>query len=111
VAWTRLKTLLYERLVRPILFVQDTPRSKAGGVALGVFIAFTPTVGIQMPIAFAAATIFGVNPPLAVAMAWITNPLTVPPIYYFEYRIGAAPPTSGASGRRSRRSTPATGRA
>lgn len=84
-----LKQLCYERLIRPILFTKDTPRSKAGGVGLGVFIAFTPTVGIQMPIAFGAATILGVNSPLAVAMAWLTNPITVPPIYYFEYRVGA----------------------
>lgn len=88
-AWQRLKRICYERLIRPILFVVDTPRSKAGGVALGVFIAFTPTVGIQMPIAFGLATLFGVNQPLAVAMAWLTNPVTVPPIYYFEYRVGA----------------------
>lgn len=84
-----LKRLCYDRLVRPILFTKDTPRSKAGGVGLGVFIAFTPTVGIQMPIAFGAATVLGVNSPLAVAMAWLTNPVTVPPVYYFEYRIGA----------------------
>lgn len=87
-AWQRLKRICWERLVRPLLFVQDTPRSKAGGVALGVFVAFTPTVGVQMPIAFALATLLGVNQPLAVAMCWITNPLTVPPIYYFEYVIG-----------------------
>lgn len=84
-----LKRLCYDRLIRPILFTRDTPRSKAGGVGLGVFIAFTPTVGLQMPIAFGAATILGVNTPLAVAMAWLTNPVTVPPIYYFEYRVGA----------------------
>jgi uncharacterized protein (DUF2062 family) len=84
-----LKQLCYDRLIRPILFTKDTPRSKAGGVGLGVFIAFTPTVGVQMPIAFGAATILGVNSPLAVAMAWLTNPVTVPPVYYFEYRIGA----------------------
>ncbi len=90
VAWRRLGGLVYERIVRPILFVQDTPKSKAGGVALGLFIAFTPTVGIQMPIAFATATVFGVNQPLAIAMVWLTNPVTVPPVYYFEYRVGAA---------------------
>jgi uncharacterized protein (DUF2062 family) len=88
VAWTRLKRLFYERIVRPILFTQDTARSKAGGVALGMFIAFTPTVGIQMPIAFVAATVLGVNIPLAVAMVWLTNPLTVPPVYFSEYCVG-----------------------
>ncbi len=87
--WQRLKRLVYERLIRPILFVQDTPRSKAGGVALGVFIAFLPIVGVQMPISFGLATLFGVSQPLAVAMAWLTNPVTVPPVYYFEYRVGA----------------------
>ena len=87
-AWRRLKNLFYERILRPILFVQDSPRSKAGGVALGLFVAFTPTVGVQMPIAFVTATVFGVNQPLALAMVWITNPVTVPAIYYCEYRVG-----------------------
>ena len=29
------------------------------------------------------------NLPIAVALVWITNPLTMPPVYYFTYHLGA----------------------
>ena len=85
----RLKKYFHERLIQKLLFVNDTPRSKAGGVALGTFVAFIPVVGLQMPISFAAATLVGVNPTIAAAMACLTNPVTAPIAYYVEYRVGA----------------------
>ena len=35
------------------------------------------------------AIAFGCNLPLSVALVWITNPITMAPIYYFTYRLGA----------------------
>jgi uncharacterized protein (DUF2062 family) len=55
---------------------------------VGVFVAFIP-LPIQMLIAAAAAIALRCNVALAVALVWITNPLTMPPIYYATYRIGA----------------------
>lgn len=63
-------------------------RSAAGGFAVGVFMAFLP-VPFQMLLAAAAAIFFGVNLPLAVAMVWISNPLTLTPILYASYRLGS----------------------
>jgi hypothetical protein len=53
-----------------------------------MFIAFIPTPG-QMLIAGLASLWLRVNLPLAVAMVWVTNPVTMPPIFYFTYSIGA----------------------
>ncbi|MBT6276646.1 MAG: DUF2062 domain-containing protein [Chromatiales bacterium] len=59
------------------------------GVAVGLLMAFVP-VPFQMVLAAGAAIIVGCNLPIAVAMVWITNPLTMGPIFYGSYRVGAA---------------------
>ncbi len=55
---------------------------------VGIFIAFLPIPG-QMPAAAIAALMFRCNLPLAVALVWISNPLTIAPIFYACYKLGA----------------------
>ena len=63
-------------------------RSVAGAFANGLFNAFIP-VPFQMVLAAAGAIIFKVNLPLSIALVWITNPLTMAPIFYGSYKVGA----------------------
>ncbi|MCB1864797.1 MAG: DUF2062 domain-containing protein [Chromatiales bacterium] len=63
-------------------------RSVAGATAWGLFCAFIP-LPAQMLIAGAGAVWLRVNVWISVAMVWVTNPITIPPIFYFAYRIGA----------------------
>ena len=63
-------------------------KSLAGGLSLGLFIAFTPTIPFQMTLCAAGALILHVNLPIALAACWITNPLTAYPIYMSAYRLG-----------------------
>jgi hypothetical protein len=74
--------------LRRILTARGTPDSIAGGAALGVFMAMTPALGLQMVTAFALATAMRVNKIVAMLMCWVTNPVTIVPIYYSCYRIG-----------------------
>ena len=62
-------------------------RSTVRGLAAGAFFAFIP-VPWQMLLAASAAAWWRFNLPVAVAMVWITNPLTIPPIAFASYRLG-----------------------
>jgi len=63
-------------------------RSVSGAFSVGLFMAFVP-VPFQMVLAAAAAIALRVNLPISVALVWITNPFTMPPIFYGSYKIGA----------------------
>ena len=54
----------------------------------GIWIAMLPIVGIQMLVVFFLALIVRANLPLIVALQWISNPLTMAPIYFADYEIG-----------------------
>ena len=43
---------------------------------------------MQMLASAATAIICRVNLPISVALVWITNPLTMAPIFYFNYLVG-----------------------
>jgi len=63
-------------------------RSISGACAVGIFCAFIP-VPFQMVIAAAGAILFHVNLPISVLMVWISNPITMPPLFYACYVLGA----------------------
>ena len=69
--------------------------SVSGAVSVGLFIAFIP-VPFQMLLAAIASVFVRVNLPISVGLVWVSNPLTMPPLFYFAYKIGAwtlrAPP-------------------
>ena len=62
-------------------------RSVARAFAVGLFFAFIP-VPFQMVLAAGFAIIVHANLPLAVALVWITHPLTIPAIFYACYIVG-----------------------
>lgn len=56
-------------------------------VSIGLFVAFLPFPGHMLMSALAALAL-RVNIPVAAVVTWVSNPLTVGPMYYFEYRLG-----------------------
>ncbi|MFP3424919.1 DUF2062 domain-containing protein [Pseudoalteromonas sp. SIMBA_162] len=62
-------------------------RSARGAFAVGLFFAFIP-VPFQMVLAAATAILFRVNLPISATLVWLTNPLTMPPIFYGSYLVG-----------------------
>lgn len=75
------------RLLEDPYLLHLNRRSVAGGVACGLFVAFIPLPG-QMPLAALIAVVLRANLLLAVALVWITNPITMPAIFYFTYVTG-----------------------
>jgi uncharacterized protein (DUF2062 family) len=55
---------------------------------VGLFVAFIPIPG-QMPVAALVAMLMRCNLPLSVCLVWITNPVTMPPLFFMAYRVGA----------------------
>jgi uncharacterized protein (DUF2062 family) len=62
-------------------------RSVSGAFAVGLFFAFVP-VPFQMILAAIGAIVARVNLPISVVLVWVTNPLTMPPMFYFAYKVG-----------------------
>lgn len=62
-------------------------RTVVPAFAIGIFIAFLPTPGHTLMGALLALA-FRVNIPVAALATWVSNPVTMGPMYYFAYRLG-----------------------
>lgn len=71
-----------------VLHVDDTPHRIALGVAIGIFITWTPTIGLQMALVVALAALLRANKVVGVPFVWISNPVTLVPIYGPNYWLG-----------------------
>ena len=77
-----------QRIYARFLKIRDRPRQIALGLALGLFIGMTPTLGVQTAIVLFAASVLKWNKISAALGVWITNPLTAPFIYGLTYVVG-----------------------
>jgi len=70
--------------------LQGDPHYIAKGMAIGVFVAFTPTIPFHMLAAVALSFLFRASKPAALLGAWVSNPLTIGPMYFASYKLGMA---------------------
>jgi uncharacterized protein (DUF2062 family) len=76
-------------IIHNVLHADDTPHRLALGVAIGMFVAFTPTIGLQTILAVGLAALLRANKLICIPLVWVTNPVTGVPIYALCYRLGA----------------------
>jgi len=88
-------TLREHKALRPLRRWLENPqiwhfhrRSVAGAAFIGVFVSFVP-LPMHMLLAAAIAIATRCNLPLAVALVWVNNPLTMGPVFFFAYKLGA----------------------
>ncbi|MEZ6062762.1 MAG: DUF2062 domain-containing protein [Planctomycetaceae bacterium] len=85
--WSSPRTVL-----RSVLSLDDTSHAIALGAAIGMLVGMTPTVGLQtvvvMAIALSTYRLFYFNRAAALLMIYVSNPLTMVPIYYGLYWVG-----------------------
>ncbi|WPL17023.1 hypothetical protein Thiowin_02008 [Thiorhodovibrio winogradskyi] len=88
-------SLLKHRALRGVAHLLREPRlwvlnrhSVAGAFALGFFILYLPPFGQPFYAAFGAVKL-RVNLPIAFSLVWLSNPLTIPPMFYFAYLVGS----------------------
>jgi uncharacterized protein (DUF2062 family) len=78
---------LFGRLLHDPNLFHLNRRSVSGAFFVGMLCAFTP-VFPQMLTSAALAIVLRVNLPISVALVWLTNPVTIPPIFYGCYLVG-----------------------
>jgi uncharacterized protein (DUF2062 family) len=75
--WPRTKHFF----VHGIFHLDDTPHRIALGVAIGMFVAWTPTIPFQMMLTVALCFVCRANKVVGLPFVWLTNPLTLIPVY------------------------------
>jgi uncharacterized protein (DUF2062 family) len=65
-------------------------RTLARGIAVGVFVGLTPTVGVQTVLMLAGCLLIRGNFPAAFVVSWVSNPITLAPLYFGFNELGEA---------------------
>jgi len=82
--WRRALVYHWHRLAR----ISETPRRIAMGVACGVFISFTPVLGLHMVLAALLAILLKGSVLASAAGTLIGNPVSFPLIWLSSYKLG-----------------------
>ena len=79
----KIKTLWHN-----VINSNTSTREVADGAAIGVFIGFSPTIGLHTLLIILLTVLLKKNKWVALLAGWICNPLTVIPMFLLNYWIG-----------------------
>jgi len=83
----KLKSFIKKYKVPPE-YLSTNRKMVSKAVLFGLFIAFIP-MPMQMLAVIALMPFVKFNVPIGLAMCWMSNPFTMPPMYYMEYLTGS----------------------
>ncbi len=78
----------FELFVDSVKKLNGDPHYVAVGMAIGVFVAISPTIPFHTILAIALAIIFKASKPAAIIGVWVSNPVTVVFLYFACYKVG-----------------------
>jgi len=73
-----------------VLHIEDSPHRIALGLAIGLFIAWTPLLGVHLLLVIALSILLRANKFAAFVSVWVSNIFTIPFVYYPNYLVGRA---------------------
>ncbi len=78
------------KLLKSFVTLESCPRRLVASLCVGIYIAFSPFVGLHTIMAFAFSWLFALNSAVVLAVSVIiNNPCTMLPIYAADYILGA----------------------
>ncbi|PJZ69835.1 hypothetical protein CH373_10570 [Leptospira perolatii] len=85
--------IIHRQIILPFQETHSPVTEVSLGTSIGLFWSLTPLIGIQMYLGFITWVILRIIKirfylPIAIAMIWITNPVTMPFFYYLFYFVG-----------------------
>ena len=84
------KNTLLRFLEFKILHIDDSPHKISLGLAVGLFIAWTPLLGLHILLVIALTMLLRANKFAALTSVWVSNIFTYAFVYYPAYLIGRA---------------------
>lgn len=76
-----------EKYKIPREYLSINRKSISIGILIGLFWGFIP-MPMQMLAVLAVTPFIRFNVPIAISMVWLSNPITMPFMYYMEYKTG-----------------------
>ena len=78
------------RRLRVLLQVEESPARVALAFAIGVFVSFSPFLGIHTGLSLGIAFLFRLNRVAILIGTWVNNPWTIAPVYTAGTLLGCA---------------------
>lgn len=77
-----------KEMFKSLMGSNDTPKNMAASFGVGTLIGMSPLFGIHTILGVFAAWVFKLNKPATITGVYVTNPLTIVPIYTFSTWVG-----------------------
>ncbi len=83
-----MRALSIKDLIKKLLHVEDTPERTAFAYSIGIFLGFSPFLGLHTLVGLAIAFLFGLSRPAILLGVWTNSPWWLVPFYMAATWVG-----------------------